>query len=553
MEMTVKKRGWVKNAAIVFLAILLILTFFSNTIMNRSLAEVATQNVNGGSIAARVRGSGTVSAAGSYEVKSPQTREIRSVLVRTGDTVRQGDVLFIFGDGSSEELEQARETLETLQSQRQRMALGMSSYDYTLEEREIEALREKVEAASDEEALAYFALISSSDTPENILAEAEAKIEARQKDVDEAQQALEDAQADFALRQEEAQLRVDEALARLNELLDNPPEEETEESAAEYQRRLEEARAAVEAAQFAQAALDPASDPGIVRAQEDLELTKQRLAAAEEERDVKLSGAGALADDYARAKETRQQLEDELFVKEYNLEQLKKSNSKSAASAYLDLQDLDKQIEKAKAALESLSGGEENQIVANVSGIIESVRYTAGNTAPKGETVCTIQVPDLGYTVSFTVTSDQARRVRPGDSADITNYYGWGREIYATLATVRQDPQNPQNSRILDFNVTGDVSPGMELSLSVGSKSQYYDTVVPNSAVRSDTNGSFILVIEAKNSPLGNRYYAKRVDVTVLASDEMYSAVTGDLGYGDFVITTSNKPVSSGDMVRMPD
>ena len=30
------KRGWVKNVAIIFLAVLLVLTFFSNTIMNRS-------------------------------------------------------------------------------------------------------------------------------------------------------------------------------------------------------------------------------------------------------------------------------------------------------------------------------------------------------------------------------------------------------------------------------------------------------------------------------------------------------------------------------------
>ena len=73
METKVKNRAWVKNAVIVFLVILLILTFFSNTIMNSSLAEVSTQNVTSGSITARVRGSGTVSATGSYEVKAAQT------------------------------------------------------------------------------------------------------------------------------------------------------------------------------------------------------------------------------------------------------------------------------------------------------------------------------------------------------------------------------------------------------------------------------------------------------------------------------------------------
>ena len=39
MESKPKNREWVKNAAIVFLVILLILTFFSNTIMNIALEE----------------------------------------------------------------------------------------------------------------------------------------------------------------------------------------------------------------------------------------------------------------------------------------------------------------------------------------------------------------------------------------------------------------------------------------------------------------------------------------------------------------------------------
>ena len=81
---TVKNREWVKNAAIIFLSVLLVLTFFSNTIMNRSLPEVATQNVNSGSIVARVRGTGTVTANGNNQVKMEKTRVIRSVLVKTG-------------------------------------------------------------------------------------------------------------------------------------------------------------------------------------------------------------------------------------------------------------------------------------------------------------------------------------------------------------------------------------------------------------------------------------------------------------------------------------
>ena len=105
MEFKPKNREWVKNAAIVFLAVLLVLTFFSNTIMNRTLPEVATAAVTDGSIVAKVRGSGTVKANGSHDVKATQTREIRSVMVKVGQEVKTGDPLFVLGAGDSAELE----------------------------------------------------------------------------------------------------------------------------------------------------------------------------------------------------------------------------------------------------------------------------------------------------------------------------------------------------------------------------------------------------------------------------------------------------------------
>lgn len=556
METKVKNRAWVKNAVIVFLVILLILTFFSNTIMNRSLAEVSTQNVTSGSITARVRGSGTVTASGSYEVKAAQTREIRSVMVRVGQEVSQGDVLFVLGEGDSDELETAKENLRQLELSRKRMAAGITGTDYTMEEREIEKQRERLEEAREAEALAFLALESGAGVPEYELKQAYAKVDTMNQRVSAARDNLTAAQTAFAEKQSDAQRRVDEALANLNDLLDNPPIDTSEpgedgEKTA-YEIALEEAETALSAAQMAQAALDPSTDTAILEAQAALDDAELNLELAQQELDSLISMSGANAEAYAAAQAARQEAEDELFKMEFELNQRKIADGQSAASTYIELQELDYQIQKAREEVERLSGGEEDQVVANVSGVIESINFTAGNTPGKGEVLCSIQVPDLGYTMSFTVSSDQARRLRTGDEATVSNYW-WGREIYATLASIRNDPQNPQTSRILTFDVTGDVSPGMELTVSVGSKSQSYDLIVPNSAIRSDSNGNFVLRVEAKNSPLGNRYYARRVDVTVLASDDVNSAVSGELSYGDFVVVTSSKPVQAGDMVRMPD
>ena len=110
-----KRREWVKNAAIIFLTIMLILTFFSNTIMNYSLPEVATQYVQNGTITAKVRGTGNVEATDPYSVMVKDTRVISSVAVKQGDTVEKDQVLYYLEDKESDELKQAEQELADLE------------------------------------------------------------------------------------------------------------------------------------------------------------------------------------------------------------------------------------------------------------------------------------------------------------------------------------------------------------------------------------------------------------------------------------------------------
>ena len=540
MDVKVKNRGWVKNAAIIFLAVMLVLTFFSNTFMNHSLAEVATQSVTNGSITAKVRGTGTVESNGSYQVKAGATREIRAVMVKEGQEVNQGDVLFVLGEGPSEELDAATENLRQLQLSYQRTAVNMPSFDYSLDERNIEKAKETLASAQAAENSAKAALEQNANVPE-------AELKAAQARLDSANQALTDARAELQTRYDAAMILRDQAQARLQELLNNKPEEPEEgsEEDSSYQQQLAAAQAELDAANALLESLDPSVDPTVKAAQAEAD-------AAQEALDAILNRAGPYAESYNQAVEARKAAEDELFTLEYNLNQTKIQNNKTAAAAALELQDMAQQIEKAKKQLAELSGGEDNQVTANVGGIIESIAYTAGSTAPKDEVLCTIQVPDMGYSLSFSVTNEQARRLRVGDSASVTNYY-WGSEITATLTNIKTDPKNPQTSTLLTFDLSGDVNAGSELTISVGQKSQNYEIIIPNSAIRTDSNGSYVLTVEAKNSPLGNRYIAQRVDIEVVAADDVNSAVTGDLSYGDFVITTSNKPVQKGDQVRMAD
>ena len=123
-----------------------------------------------------------------------------------------------------------------------------------------------------------------------------------------------------------------------------------------------------------------------------------------------------------------------------------------------------------------------------------------------------------------------------------------------TLTSITSDKSDPAGSRVLTFSVTGDdVSVGQSLSFSVGDKNASYDLVIPSAAIHTDSNGSFVYTVQVKSSPLGNRYTVKKKTVSIVASDETNSAVSGDLTAADFVITTSTVPLDVGSQVRIAE
>ena len=116
-----KRREWIKNAAIVFLTILLLLTFFSNTILNYSLPEVSAQYAQYGSLSTAVKASGTIKANASYNVvyeadvvkdsdDLAQSRKVVSVFVKEGDYIEKDAVIMELKGGTSD-------TLASVQSQ----------------------------------------------------------------------------------------------------------------------------------------------------------------------------------------------------------------------------------------------------------------------------------------------------------------------------------------------------------------------------------------------------------------------------------------------------
>ena len=628
----------IKNIAIVFLAVLLVLTFFSNTFMNYSLPQVSAVYVNQGTISEQIRGSGTVEAAESYEVKFEQSRTIKSVAVKTGQTVNAGDILFELEDSDSDELTEAQKTLETLELDYQKAVLAQSDSskyqsDYleiSRAESELAELKTKLAAAENgtdplssasdkyntakkltdsltKEKDDLNAQLASIDTDDMLdlrgdyydrlraakdkVTEYEKKVEKAQEDYDKLSKDV-SADTDYASQVESKRNEIETETASLNalyvELYSAAPDADTSSISAsissqsvkitQLQRELSNLLAKSASSGVIKTKLKNAEN-ALDKAKKNLTSAKDSLSA--EIRTIKLEIKGKLdiiSDKLSAASETLSEAEEaksdaeaagylsaaqltaKISEQENNIESLKaalevkqSTDYVTDESARLDIEAKKKEIERQQQKVDKLKSEAFDAVVtAKMGGVVESVSVTAGSEAAAGTVAAVINVSDLGYNVQFSVKNDQAKKVKVGDKAEITSWY-WGTDFSATLSEIKTDTANPQTQKILVFSVTGsDISTGQTITLSMGSKGQPYSTVVPNAAVREDSNGKFVLVMEAKSSPLGNRYKAVRYDIEVLAKDDNYTAVNGLMG-SEYVITTSTKPIQAGDQVRPAD
>jgi hypothetical protein len=689
METPVAKRGWVKNAAIIFLVILLALTFFSNTIMNATLPEVTTAGVNAGTISPQIRVQGVITANETYEVKLNQTLTVETVFVKAGVTVVKGDPLFTLSGDVSEELKAAETALETAENAYQDAVLAVDGYwmsdallDIERQKLEIVSLQDKKRKAIQEAAI-------------NGNKESLAEIDALKKALNDAKDALYDATRETTRAQsrydvkyaeyvkensgyiaekakydalnndiKEAALKVRD-LSRETQIAKDampsapastgrdPNTIQSEMSAARIAH--DSANAAMQAAQEQMdAAQNILSDPEALPATQSSALalmtaaqkayssasaewataskTLQSLseeyskvstytkdkdtydkakakwdAATKKEQDATYAqedATNALKDAFPKGEPT-EPLDSELKTAETTLENAKIAQEKAqdkvdsaqykldnpsgngssgggvdvgswddqirAAEQKLEdmqididkkqsdktetvkLQRLLKAREKAKAVLDELTTeGAITEFTAPVDGLIKSVTVTPGNDTKPGDIAVSIEMPDRGYYLSSKISNEQAQLLTPGMEAENENNW-WGPSIRAVLGVIRPDPENPRTSKELIFDVTGEtVDSGSSLSLAIGGRGNQYNFVVPKSAVRSDNNGDFVLLLTEKQTPLGSRYVATRVEVQVSESDDNNSAVSGALRqYQDFVITASTSDVSPGQYVRL--
>ena len=648
-----KRREWVKNAAIVFLTIMLLLTFFSNTIMNYSLPEVATAYVQRGSITAKVRGTGNVEATDPYKVMAKESRVIASVAVKQGDQVEKDQVLYYLEDAESDELKKAENELEELELTYMKGLFGGTVSPEVIN---------KVASGNTDTFASYQAMVTDM---QNRLKAAETRVQECQKAVEDVtlqstistndagvstisdELSKDKATTDLAKAEKEFERQKAERIGALNAQIDEIKKQisdlrvlilngttEIESGStgtalgATSDLQVKKAAALTQLNEKLGALMNSGIGTSFASASEAYAWSKNTdwnqlnndqqealqnflaayadyneystnlndvslIASNEEKLAQKENELAALQSKLAEvnaitvsSSQSVQDAQNKLNQANRNIIEITNANKQSAAAYQNRLANANAALKNAQAVYELLKAEQTklaadinaqldltktNQDIAEkkeeiaklkersmgaaikspVAGTITSLAYAAGETTKPEEAVAVIQVEGKGFTLSISVTNEQAKKVQVGDTAELQNAWYYD-DVKAILKSIRPDPDNPGQKKLLVFDVTGSsIQDGQALNISVGQRSAEYELVVPNSAVREDNNGKFILIVESKSSPLGNRYIATRVDVEVLASDDNNSAISAGLYGYEYVITTSTKPVEAGKQVRL--
>jgi len=246
-------------------------------------------------------------------------------------------------------------------------------------------------------------------------------------------------------------------------------------------------------------------------------------------------------------------LERQLASEKAALEENEKNATEEEKLKQLEITKKKAELDKAAEELKKLEDrATSNEVTAPVSGVIETVNVQVGQKFEANGTLAEISLSERGFRMTATVSQEQAARLRPGLVAEITSWVPYESEIKVTLDSIKSDTANPgSRQKVLEFIIDGGIEPGQNLSIAVGDKNANYDNTVPNTAIREDSNGKYVLVVESKSTAISTRYIARRVPVTVIASDDTRSAITGEFDNYAFVVATSSAPINDGDQVKL--
>ena len=271
--------------------------------------------------------------------------------------------------------------------------------------------------------------------------------------------------------------------------------------------------AAQKAANKAQEAFDKIKDDAEVSA-EDKIAAREKLTAAQE----------------------TLKLEQDAYYEEMLLEQ------PGARTLVLDIAALEAKINTLVFFQE-----QQYQILSESTGLLADLSLEE-NTVTTGNEVIGICTSGNGLTLTFQASKEDANNIlkyEPDLKATQEELEEALRSFDPDINTLGQD----MVTFTAKLRETGWTDKGISITGDLWRSD--YDLCVPMSALRQDSDGYFVYVMETTQTLMGTDKRVVRRDIFIENTDGRYAAVSGDISSNDQVILSSSKPLSDGDSVRV--
>ena len=546
-----KSRKWIIKALVAFLILMGILTFFSNTIMNMTLTQVSTQQVYGATLSSITRANGTLHANSEVKVKAPGELTVGDIPVYLYQEVQEGDTLASFElPENRADLEEAKKSLAELEKEMEYASRKPAeSSDYYDMEMAVYDAEKAVKQAEKNLAAAKNKDTTITQTKNDIKA-----LEDQLTQLEKDKMVLESKKTEIETRRDAAYDRIEEAKETLTTAqealaacITDPNDPNFDQAALDQANQdVADAQKAVEKEQATyNACADELKSVSSQLVDKENAYTKKSVELEEKKADL------TEFEQITTVEEAERALKDA----KHSLQVARKTLSDAKTNAGID-SDRDKDTKeeklKQKEDLEKKIKELEDyyaitDVKAPISGTIISVNVTRGAQCAKDEVMFVIADMSSGMYVECNVAKKDAESMFIGSEVR-TDYCD-----YAVVDSIRPDPADPVNSRIVKIAVEGGyLVPGaMQVNCTIATSNRYYDCVVPKGAVQTDTEGSFIYILVTKNSPLGERYIARKVTVKILGEDSTSYAIEGAGINMAYCIVRTEKPIKNGEQVRL--
>ncbi len=212
---TNKKKKLVRNAAIIFITIVILLTFFSKTINNFLLPEIESTSPRAGTLTKEITAQGEVVPLNTETINAYGSWKITDVKVKEGSEVKKGDILAAI-DVSGMKLEIKKKELDLLKMenalklyQNGTLAIDLEQYkdEVHLAQNEVDKAQKKLDEQKN--------LFSFDAVPLESVNEAEEQLDTAKREYEQKQKLLKQKQDEIKKNGEDYQTIIEEKQAEL--------------------------------------------------------------------------------------------------------------------------------------------------------------------------------------------------------------------------------------------------------------------------------------------------------------------------------------------------